>query len=107
MVYLTDGEMVKIKNKVKECWRDDTIAGKMEFHPSTAIMEDQSRLWHQRFVHLHFRSLSLLNMKRVVHYLLSIEQPKKLCEGSLLSKQTRNSFKSKIPAAKTPSEVIY
>ncbi|WVZ16227.1 hypothetical protein V8G54_009209 [Vigna mungo] len=41
VVYLTDGEMVKIKNKVKECWRDDTIAGKMEFHPSTAIMEDQ------------------------------------------------------------------
>jgi len=46
-------------------------------------------------------------MKRVVHGLLSIEQPKKLCEGSLVSKQTKNSFKFKISAVKTPLEVIY
>ncbi|RDY07688.1 hypothetical protein CR513_08170, partial [Mucuna pruriens] len=43
----------------------------------------------------------------MVHGLSSIEPPKELCERCLIRKQTRISFKSNIPATKTPLEVVY
>lgn len=38
-----------------------------ESHSVVVIGEDQNSLWHQRFGHPNFRSLSLLNMKGMVH----------------------------------------
>ncbi|RDY06156.1 hypothetical protein CR513_09902, partial [Mucuna pruriens] len=52
-------------------------------------------------------SLSLLKKKGMVHGLPSIEAPKELCEGCLISKHTRSSFKSNILATKALLEVIY
>ncbi|RDX87733.1 Callose synthase 10, partial [Mucuna pruriens] len=45
--------------------------------------------------------------ERMVHGLPSIEPPKELCEGWLIRKQTRSSFKSNIPPTKALLEVVY
>ncbi|RDX69231.1 hypothetical protein CR513_51677, partial [Mucuna pruriens] len=47
-----------------------------------------------------FKRLSLLKQKGMVHGLPSIESPKELCEGCLISKQPRSSFKALL-------EVVY
>ncbi|RDX85686.1 hypothetical protein CR513_33093, partial [Mucuna pruriens] len=52
-------------------------------------------------------SLSLLKDKGMVHNLSCIELPKELCEGCLISKQTKSSFKSNIPTTKALLEVVY
>ncbi|RDX94666.1 putative mitochondrial protein, partial [Mucuna pruriens] len=52
-------------------------------------------------------SLSLLKKKGMVHGLPSIKPPKELCEGCLISKQTRSSFTSNILATKALLEVVY
>ncbi|RDY02153.1 Copia protein, partial [Mucuna pruriens] len=52
-------------------------------------------------------SLSLLKKKGMVHGLPFIEPRKELCEGCLVSKHTRNSFKSNIPTTKALLEVVY
>ncbi|RDX95309.1 hypothetical protein CR513_22188, partial [Mucuna pruriens] len=76
-------------------------------HCLAAVIEDQNWLWHLRFEHLNFKSLSLLKKKGMVHGLSSIEPPKELCEGCLISKQTKSSFKSNIPTTKALLEVVY
>ncbi|RDY02998.1 hypothetical protein CR513_13478, partial [Mucuna pruriens] len=52
-------------------------------------------------------SLSLLKQKGTIHGLPSIEPPKKLCEGCLISKQIRKSFKSNISTTKGLLKVVY
>ncbi|RDY01197.1 hypothetical protein CR513_15500, partial [Mucuna pruriens] len=52
------------------------------------------------------QSLSL-KKKGMIHDLPSIEPPKELCEGCLISKHTRSSFKSNIPATKTLLKIVY
>ncbi|RDX77289.1 hypothetical protein CR513_42614, partial [Mucuna pruriens] len=71
------------------------------------IVEDQNWLWYLRFGHLNFGSLGLLKKKGMVHGFPSIEPPKELSEGFLISKQTKSSFKSNIPTTKTLIEVVY
>ncbi|RDX82517.1 hypothetical protein CR513_36690, partial [Mucuna pruriens] len=78
----------------------------MKVNCLTVVVVDQNWFWHIRFGHLNFRSLSLLKKKGMVHGLPSIEPLKELCEGCL-SKQTRSSFKSNIPATKALLEVVY
>ncbi|RDX87961.1 hypothetical protein CR513_30501, partial [Mucuna pruriens] len=71
-----------------------------ESHCFAVAVEDQNWLWHLRFGHLNFKSLSLLKKKWD-------EPPKELCEGCLMSKHTKSSFKSNIPATKALLEVVY
>ena len=50
-----------------------------EFQCLTASISDESWMWHHRFGHLNFRSLSELKSKKMVHGLPHIEIPKHLC----------------------------
>ena len=64
-----------------------------EFQCLAASISDESWMWHHRFGHLNFRSLSELKSKKMVHGLPQIEIPKQLCVECYVSKQPRNSFK--------------
>jgi len=72
-----------------------------------ACYNDASWLWHLRFGHLNFGSLSLIkqNMVRGLPFINHLDQ---LCEGCLLGKQFRMSFpKESISRAKKPLELIH
>jgi len=47
-----------------------------EFQCLATSTSDESWMWHHRFGHLNFRSLSELKSKKMVHGLLQIEIPK-------------------------------
>lgn len=75
---------------------------------ATEVESDGSWLWHQRFRHLNFKDLSLLNSKRMVHGLPQMQIPSKVCENCLLSKQPRGSFSSFTPPRSTALlDVLY
>ncbi|RDX77233.1 hypothetical protein CR513_42676, partial [Mucuna pruriens] len=72
-----------------------------------AVVEDQNWVWHLRFWNLNFKSLSLLKKKLVVHGFPSINPLKELCEGCLISKLTKSSFKSNVSATKALLQIVY
>ena len=54
---------------------------------------DDSWIWHKRFGHLNFGSLSLMQNKKLVRgFHSSIESNYKICEGCAIGKQQRASF---------------
>jgi len=73
-----------------------------------ACYNDASWLWHLRFGHLNFGSLSLMGKQNMVRSIPSINHPDQLCEGSLLGKQFRMSFpKESNSRAKKPLDLIH
>ncbi|KAK2365584.1 putative mitochondrial protein [Trifolium repens] len=65
-------------------------------------------MWHHRFGHLNFKSLSLLKSKEMVHGLPLIRTPSTVCEECCAAKQTRNSFKNELPMRSTQKlEMVY
>ncbi|WJX39045.1 hypothetical protein P8452_26635 [Trifolium repens] len=64
----------------------------------SATSEDKdSDLWHKRYGHLNFKSLSMLNSKCMVLGLPSVITPVDTCTTCLLVKHHRSSFKSHLP----------
>jgi hypothetical protein len=61
------------------------------------ISEDVDELWHKRYGHLNFRSLSDLNSKNLVHGLPKISVKSPICEICVKSKQSRLSFVNEVP----------
>nr|GFD31008.1 retrovirus-related Pol polyprotein from transposon TNT 1-94 [Tanacetum cinerariifolium] len=63
--------------------------------PEMAMMSKNladNEVWHQRYEHLNFKGLQLLNNKQMVSNLPIIESSEKVCEGCMAGKQTRKSF---------------
>ncbi|GAU17773.1 hypothetical protein TSUD_171610 [Trifolium subterraneum] len=56
-----------------------------------------SDLWHKRYGHVNFKSLSMLNSKDMVLGLPSVIAPVDTCTICLLEKHPRSSFKSNLP----------
>lgn len=54
--------------------------------------DDESRLWHYRYVHLYVKVLQLLTSKKMVNGLPIIKDSTHVCEGCVLGKQTRRSI---------------
>lgn len=59
---------------------------------STAV-EDKNWLWHHKYGHLNFRSLSVLNKKQMVYDLPQINESIRMYEESRRAKQTKRSLK--------------
>ncbi|KAK2443673.1 putative mitochondrial protein [Trifolium repens] len=64
---------------------------------SSTTNEDSDWLWHMRYGHLNFRSLSQLNSKNLVIGLPKIESSAKNYEVCLKGKQSRLPFVSELP----------
>lgn len=56
--------------------------------------EENAWLWHLRLGHVNFKSLSLMSKGNMARGLPDLVQLRELCEGCLLSKQTRRPFPS-------------
>lgn len=59
--------------------------------------EDKSWLWHHMYGHLNFRSLGMLNLKKMVYGLPQVKEPSQLCEECCKAKQSRKEFKHHLP----------
>ncbi|GAU30142.1 hypothetical protein TSUD_360350 [Trifolium subterraneum] len=64
---------------------------------ATSTEDKDSDLWHKRYGHLNFKSLSMLNSKNMVLGLPSVIAPVDTCTTCLLGKHPRSSFKSNLP----------
>nr|GEZ09182.1 retrovirus-related Pol polyprotein from transposon TNT 1-94 [Tanacetum cinerariifolium] len=60
-----------------------------------SCLNDHSWLWHMRYGHLNFGDLKLLYSKGMVKGLNQIDHPNQVCEGFLLGKHARSSFRKK------------
>ncbi|KAJ1422117.1 GAG-pre-integrase domain [Sesbania bispinosa] len=78
-----------------------------DLHCLTAKVDDEAWLWYYRYGHLNFGSLQKLGKEGIVSGLPEIKLPRKMCEGCLVGKQSRNAFKSSCPPrAREPLEVV-
>ena len=55
-------------------------------------VDETSKLWHARLGHVNYQAMVLMSQNRMVRGLPKIVQPKDVCTGCLLSKQTRRKF---------------
>ena len=76
------------KNRTYKC----NISSEKMMCMSATISEDAEALWHLRYGHLNFRSLSELNSKDLVHGLPKLSVRKSICEICVKSKQSRMPF---------------
>lgn len=72
-----------------------------KIHCLASTLEDENWLWHLKFGHLNFKGLSSLHSKQLVKGIPRITVPEKVCEGCIIAKQPRNSFKAYLPQRAT------
>lgn len=58
-------------------------------------LDEVSRLWHVHLGHVNYQALNLMSKHRMVNGMPRITQPKTVCTGCLMSKQTRKQFPTK------------
>lgn len=59
-------------------------------------VEDSTWLWHARLGHVNFHAMQMLSTKHMARGLPEFQQPKEVCVGCLMSKQTRRPFPQQI-----------
>ena len=70
--------------------------------------EETSRLWHLRLGHVNYQAMQEMSKHHMVNGMPVLSQPKALCDGCLLSKQTRKPFPTRSNfSAKTPLALIH
>lgn len=57
-------------------------------------VEKTSWLWHSRLEHVNFHSMKLMSNSGMTLGIPNFVQPKEVCDGCLLSKQTQKPFSS-------------
>lgn len=57
-----------------------------------AKCEDKNWLWHTRLGHANFKALTMMSETNMAHGLLKIIQPKEVCKGCFIAKQTKRGF---------------
>lgn len=71
-------------------------------------LEEESWRWHSRLGHVNFQAMTLMSSKHMVHGIPELGQPKGVCSGCLMAKQTRRSFPSQTSfRASHPLELIH
>ena len=70
--------------------------------------EENSWLWHARLGHVNFPAIILMSKNKMALGLPEITHPKSICEGCLMSKQTRRPFPSQTDfTAKERLELVH
>lgn len=85
---------------------------KLDIVSSTCMIatsnDEVSKLWHERFGHLNFRSLKEMSTKEIVRGLPKLEVINEACEECQLGKQHRESFPSKSKwISQSPLELVH
>ena len=79
-----------------------------ESHALKATLDVDNWLWHHRYGHLNFRSLSLLSEHKMVDGLPVIKHSNDICESCVAGKQHRDSFpKGEARRATKPVKLIH
>nr|GFA46834.1 hypothetical protein [Tanacetum cinerariifolium] len=87
-VWFGDGSAVEIKGK--------------------ASLVDDTWTWHARLGHANFYTLEMIGKKRMVTEMSCVAHPKKLCNGCVVAKQTRQSFPNEAQwRASNPLELVH
>lgn len=93
LVYDREGKaLMKVKRSSNRLYR---IV--IEEENATCLLsksEETSWLWHTRLGHVNFRAMKLLSAGGMALGIPALTQPKEICSGCLLSKQTRTPFPS-------------
>ena len=70
--------------------------------------EEEAWLWHKRLGHVNFKAMQLMSKNHMAHGMPLVNQPNEICDGCLMSKQTRKPFPTKSNfSAKTALELIH
>lgn len=92
----------------------DNITFNIEINPvnhkclSSTAEENKNWSWYQRYGHITFRSLGILNQKKMVYGLTRVKEPSQVCEECCKAKQTRKEFKHGLPMrSKDKLELIH
>lgn len=92
--------LIKVKRTAKRLYKiniESVESGEMGGCDPICMLskvEKVSWLWHSRLGHVNFAALALMSREEMAHGLPKLIQPKKACEGCLMSKKTRNPFPS-------------
>ena len=78
-----------------------------DFKCLNEIMNNESWLWHLRFVHLNFQSLENLSKRNLVNGLPHIHYPDQLCEACIFGKNHRIPFVKEPWCAKFHLELVH
>lgn len=54
--------------------------------------EEKTWLWHLRLGHVNFKAMKLMSKNQMAYGFPSIDQPRELCSGCLMAKQSRKPF---------------
>ena len=70
--------------------------------------DEDNWLWHSRLGHVNFNAMIMMSTANMVHGLPKIGQPKGVCTGCLMAKQTRKGFPQQAKFLSTrPLELIH
>lgn len=64
----------------------------MDFVCLMTKAEESTRLWHSRFGHVNFKAMNLMSTDKMAHGLPVFSRSIEVCEGCIMSKQTRRPF---------------
>ncbi|KAI3782063.1 hypothetical protein L2E82_12095 [Cichorium intybus] len=71
-------------------------------------LDDTAWLWHARLGHVNFRIIESMVQRNLVHGVPHIHHPTQVCEGCLVSKQTRQTFPKETQwRASCPLELLH
>jgi hypothetical protein len=79
-----DGKLLRIQGTI--------IPRKQDFAASMDLSPSSLRLWHYRFGHLNFESLSKLKIDEMVKGLPTFKKETSKCEACIIGKQKRDPF---------------
>lgn len=84
--------MLKVKRSTNRLYK--IILETSDFGCLLMQNDEENWLWHKRFGHVNFKEIELMATKQMVQGLPKISQPKDVCTGCLMAKQTRKYFPS-------------
>lgn len=92
-VYGKDGQLImKVTRSMNRLYKIIIESGSSECLLSKC--DENAWLWHTRLGHVNFNAMNLMSTKQMVYGLPDIKVQSEVCNGCLMSKQTRKGFPS-------------
>jgi len=93
-LYNPEKKLILQSNLTKNRTFKTNIVIKEEIFYKALIKDEESELWHKRYVHMNYRSLCLLKSKNMVIGELNVKIHENSCRICLVGKHYRSAFKS-------------